>query len=627
MRGAIPSAQDVGGINLKVTKAVFLVGYLGFVIAGVMILTYSFFYHYLKSLPAPVDIARSEFMKVPGINPDLIRKLGYISEGKRSSFTRFPALKPEDTIRIGCFGDSYTFGAEVDESTDYPSLLQSIFNREGFANIEVLNFGSLAYGFPQSYLLWEGVGVLYGLDYLLLGPKGFQPERTTSFSFFEDFHHAHSRFILEQDELRLVDALGENPQEQIRAHRRFFPYWRYLRYDAAAPLFLKALIPSGRILRRNPFYYYNGEISEEARTIHTKLLAKMAEPYCCLVVLNHDEIFLNQVQLLGSAAIKPILFRDQALTNFPYRATGHYGPMGNQVLAEMMFGALTDQAALEVAYLRPGSIAAAASGPDYPQPYQNLGIAINQTIVGRFTTYDHDGTPQEVVDCSERLSGLSLLAFVTPEFSLMGALSVPVPVACPRELEVTLRLELDDGPKEYILNKTHPAGSSCYLSVIEFSGEPVYFADLKVWIKHEIIHNNHQLCCVLKFKRPLHSAEILVGEHVIARTRSISKDIYDSFFKNSFDYKITFKPTLGKVVMITADPSGLIIPEELPDAGTIDLVFDDADGIPRTTPIAWWQKESATITLTEQRFDRPLVKSLLRKSPSGGLLHDPTGIH
>lgn len=65
------------------------------------------------------------------------------SEGFRSP--EFSTVKPPNTLRIVCLGDSWTFGHNVDQDRSYPQRL-AVLLKESFPNmkIEVLNLGMLA---------------------------------------------------------------------------------------------------------------------------------------------------------------------------------------------------------------------------------------------------------------------------------------------------------------------------------------------------------------------------------------------------------------------------------------------------------------------------------------------------
>jgi hypothetical protein len=134
---------------------------------------------------------------------------------RKSSFRRFADKKEAGVVRIGCFGDSFAYGAEVDDGADYPSLLKGLLEADGRGDVEVLNFGMPGYGLHQSFLLWRMAGRNYGLDFILLGPSPFLHERDSTFAqagLSPDGCRAirlHSRFVLDGAGLKLVAPLAE----------------------------------------------------------------------------------------------------------------------------------------------------------------------------------------------------------------------------------------------------------------------------------------------------------------------------------------------------------------------------------------------------------------------------------
>lgn len=73
-------------------------------------------------------------------------------EKRIQHFLNFSPLKEKGVIRIGTFGDSFTYGTEVDKKGTYPYLLQQLFDREfPEKKIEVLNFGVTGHGFQEQF--------------------------------------------------------------------------------------------------------------------------------------------------------------------------------------------------------------------------------------------------------------------------------------------------------------------------------------------------------------------------------------------------------------------------------------------------------------------------------------------
>jgi hypothetical protein len=278
----------------------------------------------------------------PGVATQTLRRLGWLRTDKPSSFIHFPVQKPAGTIRIGCIGDSFTYGAEVAGRDDYPSILQDLLRQKGFRNVEVLNFSSGWYGFQQAYILWDEVARSYGLDYILLGPQTFFPNRDTTFDHSSPAtrYLLHARYVLDGDGVRLVDLPGDSRRERSDRYNAFLPPWNALRYDRRAPAFLSCLLPRGRELR-NPFYYRR-DIAAEASEIYRRLLRRMADSGTQVIVGHYTEGIVSLAQGLRRPNIYGARLMQQDA--FPYKApNNHNAPAGNRLVAEQFFALLTHQ--------------------------------------------------------------------------------------------------------------------------------------------------------------------------------------------------------------------------------------------------------------------------------------------
>ncbi|HET6203767.1 MAG TPA: hypothetical protein VFI25_13305 [Planctomycetota bacterium] len=76
----------------------------------------------------------------------------------------YARVKPEGVLRLLCFGDSFTFGAEVADPEAWPSQLEAIDPR-----IEAVNFGVGGYGTDQALLRFRREGRDLGADAVLIG--------------------------------------------------------------------------------------------------------------------------------------------------------------------------------------------------------------------------------------------------------------------------------------------------------------------------------------------------------------------------------------------------------------------------------------------------------------------------
>jgi len=114
--------------------------------------------------------------------------------------------KAEGTTRIVAFGDSFTYGDEVEMEETWPFLLEDML-----PGIEVLNFGVPAYGLDQAYLRYRLEGKEYDHDILIIGfiiedeyrnVHAFNPFKLVN----TGVPYAKPRFVLENEQLRLIPS-------------------------------------------------------------------------------------------------------------------------------------------------------------------------------------------------------------------------------------------------------------------------------------------------------------------------------------------------------------------------------------------------------------------------------------
>lgn len=72
--------------------------------------------------------------------------------------------KPPGTIRIAFFGDSYTFGDEIDLEDTFPYLVQEMLDVKGNRLLEVLNFGVPGYDTVREYSYLKEDGLSFEPD-------------------------------------------------------------------------------------------------------------------------------------------------------------------------------------------------------------------------------------------------------------------------------------------------------------------------------------------------------------------------------------------------------------------------------------------------------------------------------
>lgn len=123
-----------------------------------------FYVYYLYKIPNPPD--KSGLLKY--YSKEIVLKTGgelVYPKDRIQHFLQFSSSKRKDTVRIGTFGDSYTYGSDIDQKASYPHQLQKMFDRYlPDKKVEILNFGMPGSGFQGQFFLWEKYAEEYKLD-------------------------------------------------------------------------------------------------------------------------------------------------------------------------------------------------------------------------------------------------------------------------------------------------------------------------------------------------------------------------------------------------------------------------------------------------------------------------------
>lgn len=260
------------------------------VLLGVYLLRYRSFVVTLRAF----DMAETEGFAeqiFPLLDRDQITQLGAAHrEGHRprSSYTLADRPKSADTFRIGVFGCSFVYGTEAAPGQDFPSQLQRIFDAKGGRRVEVLNFGVGAFGVQQSYLLWQYLAGDFELDLTTYSLYGFHRHRDNSFIMLDTMYApVHARYVLDGEDLRLIKVKGGDRRDAARGYFRLIPRWDYLRFDAKSPPMIRALLPEGRTMPANPFYYQS-DLDEECSRIYGRIFSEMTDRSERFVVFVND---------------------------------------------------------------------------------------------------------------------------------------------------------------------------------------------------------------------------------------------------------------------------------------------------------------------------------------------------
>lgn len=138
------------------------------------------------------------------------------SQGIRSAHDYSRGVDPK-LVRVSAFGDSFTFGSDVDNQSTWEYQLEV-----QDARFEVLNFGVGAYGLDQAYLRYVQDGVRFKPDIVVIG---FMSENIyRNLNVFRPFYsstyqtsiYTKPRFSIENGNLSLV----MNPLTTVDDYRR-----------------------------------------------------------------------------------------------------------------------------------------------------------------------------------------------------------------------------------------------------------------------------------------------------------------------------------------------------------------------------------------------------------------------
>lgn len=406
-------------------------------------------------------------LRVNCVDEDTVALVGKSQPAyKASSACRYEANKPPGVTRIGCFGDSFTYSFEVADGLDYPALLGRLFEQHGHPEVQVLNFGNDWTGFHQSWILFERIGLRYGLDAAVFGPLSVYRDRDSTFCHAQDESpgYIHARYVLDGDGVRLLRPRGGRSfHARFFAHHALIPSWQRLRYDILPPAALQALLPPGLRTRiANPFYYLSAaERAQETETIQRRLLAS-APHEVKLTVGLYDVGFAQWLGREHDGGGDDVFAGVTEQQGFPYKSAGfHNSPTGNLLLAAQYHNllALTDPVPLtviETRTLEPTGPVAAADRPlsAYERVVVELDgqpaggfVGIIPPFMGGIQSEEKERAWQRgEIDTGSlpRSGAASLLALLPAGQSVLDAAFLPLSFPLRNDAPVTVRCEGGD---------------------------------------------------------------------------------------------------------------------------------------------------------------------------------------
>lgn len=548
------------------------------------------YWRYLRATWKPLP-PRSFAQPVRYVPYRTLLRLGWQDKPRESSFTHFDMRKRPGVVRIGCLGDSFTYGSEVSSSEDYPNVLQRLFRERGYSQVEVLNFGSGWYGFQQTFILWEDVARRFDLDYVVLGPKTFFFARDTTFDHVSpnNIHYLHARSVLDGEGLRIVEIAGDTFGERTAAYRRFVPHWRYLRYDYRAPAFLACLVPRGKEIR-NPFYYRR-DITGELAEVYRRQLRRMADSGVQIVLGHYDNQDILQIaRSLGRSNLFATGLKE--IFSYPYRAPkGHGSPSGNELLAEQFFAILTGrgQTSLPLITIKPLkrlSNPSARGSPEELDSYARISVGLDGGDSWRFVeimsgtlTHDLQG------DFLRKRHLKALLALKTSDQLLPEAVFYPLSMGIHEGMKLSLR----SAQGEFILGNVSLLRADLQVGVVDLRGgwkvSPPGFKNIDAIYKARGVVEK------------LLPGKVYLGDQAV-------------FSLNLLDRRgnIGLHPNLRRFLQIYS-------PSRLKGwggrSGLVTLRFESEGGKAISVPLAAWKRAARDLTV---RFDEPGIARPLARS-------------
>jgi hypothetical protein len=399
--------------------------YVVYLLAVVVAVTAVVHHRYLRSI-TPAAFARHAPQPAT-VDALAHARLGFLEAPRRSSFAKAALAKPPGTVRIGCFGDSFTYGTEVRDGDEYAAVLGDLLHRAGHPEVEVLNFGNPGFGFHQTHMMWDLVGRRYGLDAaIVLALPRIWATRDGTFTFWSPPAPTlgfHARYVLDDDGLRPVDVVGRDEAEWFAAYNRLLPPWRYLRYDRKTPSFVRGWLGAGRTLR-NLFYYRTDGPDTESFESYRRLLARWSRDGVPTVVWDVDGVLAAPPG--GSLAVR----RPVPSEGFLYTAPmSHFSRWGHRLLAQQSLRLLGVGGQATIPHVAVRDLDAPAPpapvGLLAPGEYADVAVGLGPVAVARFFQY----APGKMA--ATRLTRLprdvgALLAVALPGDPLPDALFLPL---------------------------------------------------------------------------------------------------------------------------------------------------------------------------------------------------------
>ena len=566
------------------SSAKFTIKYLLFLATVLLAVNGVFYLFFISKINHAVEHSRYDALDPQFVDATTMLNLGWVSPPRRSSFIHFDPRKAPGVVRIGCIGDSYTYGDEASPQEDYPALLQRLFEDRGYKNVEVINFGSSFYSFHQSFITWKHIAKKYSLDVVILGPRSFYRTREVHMNHPGVPLAIHARYIVAGNQVELVPVAGETKDEVVERYHSFIPERRYLKFDLDPPAFLKALIPSGRKLR-NPFYYYSGTIREEVDRIYIALLTEMSSDSDTQIILsNFDQSITELGSKVGGSNLHPLhLTKNWRFPNVMQRR--HYSGHGNALLARKYFWEMTGDDRDVFKSIEFADLPLKAGEEEIPNSslplidFERLDVHIGAQFAGTFQ-YDNSNLFNE-----DERGPYSLLAIKSRKTSILDAIFVPLAFEIEEGEPIWLEVGSGASSTRVTIGKLALVTGQFNIGVVETDDlEPDWKMSPSMTLA-ESLRSNH-----LDASR----FSLYLGTHLISSGRGVKRE-----------EPVELRPISGDFAKIRSAKGSRLSIDRLEETGVVSLVATRAD---QSTLVA----SIATYRLNDVRAEVEL-DSLARK--------------
>jgi hypothetical protein len=233
--------------------------------------------------------------------------------------------KPAGVLRIEVFGDSFAYGAEVDDEATYSAVLE-----QRLPQAEVLDFGVPGYGLDQAMLRFRKDGPAFHPDVVVIGFVSALPFRDTEpFTFYPKPH-----FVLTGGKLDLEGVPVPAPDEVLREYERssrIVDVWRMMAAAARADkaldqALLIEFVAEIRASGARPLIARYPMVEEIGRT------PDYSAPYRAACE-ETEATCVDTCNALYAASARGVEL---------YAPLGHFNAAGNRIVAEALADVLTD---------------------------------------------------------------------------------------------------------------------------------------------------------------------------------------------------------------------------------------------------------------------------------------------